>query len=73
MTGRAVKERLAQDVALWQADGLVSPEAGSALRARFDVAGLGLAQAARYLGVVGALVAGFGLLGSIGAMSRSPS
>jgi hypothetical protein len=66
-----VKERLAQDLALWQADGLVSPEAAGVLRARFDVAGFGLAAAAKYLGVVGALFAGFGLLGLIGAMTGS--
>lgn len=71
MAARAVRERLAQDLAVWQADGLVSPEAADVLRARFDVAGFGLAQAAKYLGVVGALLAGFGLLGAIGAMTGS--
>jgi hypothetical protein len=71
MTSRTVKERLAQDVALWQTDGLVSDDVARLLRQRFDVPGLGIASAAKYLGVIGALLAGFGLLGAVGAMSGS--
>ncbi len=37
MPSRAVKEKLAQDVALWQADGLISPETCATLRSRYDV------------------------------------
>jgi hypothetical protein len=71
MASRAVRRRLAEDVSLWQADGLVGDEAAAVLRARYDARGVGLASIARYLGVVGALVAGFGLLGAMAALSGS--
>lgn len=71
MISRTVRERLAQDVALWQADGLISDDVARLLRERYDVRGQGIATAAKYLGIMGALLAGFGLLGAAGAMSES--
>jgi uncharacterized membrane protein len=71
LASRAVKRRLAEDVALWQADGLVPEEAARVLRERYDVAGVGLASVARTLGIIGALVAGFGILGALAATSGS--
>jgi hypothetical protein len=71
MTSRAVRERLAQDVSLWQVDGLVGDAAAQVLRERYDAPGFGLATAAKYLGIVGALLAGFGILGAVGALSGS--
>jgi hypothetical protein len=71
MTSRAVKRRLAEDVSLWQADGLVPAEVASQLRARYEVRAFGIGTAARYLGIVGAILAGFGLLGVLAAMSGS--
>jgi hypothetical protein len=71
MTSRAVKRRLAEEVSLWQADGLLGDEAAGLLRQRYDVRGFGLASIARTLGVTGALFAGFGILGAVGALSGS--
>ena len=71
MTSRAVKRLLAQDVSLWQADGWITPAQAQVLRQRFDVQGFGLGLVVKYLGVLGALFAGFGLLGLVAAMSRS--
>jgi hypothetical protein len=71
MISRAVKRRLAQDVALWQVDGLVGEDAARVLRERYDVEGFGLAAAARYLGIMGALLAGFGVLGAVAVLSGS--
>jgi hypothetical protein len=71
MTSRAVKRRLAQDVALWQADGLVSDAAAAVLRERYDVQGFGLAVLAKTLGIVGAILGGFGMLGLLAVATGS--
>lgn len=71
MASRATKRRLAEDVTLWLADGLVSAEQAARLRDRYETRGFGLATAAKYLGIIGALLAGFGLLGALAAMSGS--
>ncbi len=71
MTSRAVRSRLVEDVALWQADGLIPEDTARRLRERYEVAGSGLATAARTLGIAGAIVAGFGILGALAAMSGS--
>lgn len=71
MASRALKRRLAQDVALWQVDGLIGDEVAAQLRGRYEVRGFGLASAAKTMGIVGAILAGFGILGAVGAMSGS--
>lgn len=71
MPGKAVKERLAQDVALWQADGLITPELGRVLRQRYDTPGFGVTTMIKYLGVSGALLAALGLLGLFAALTQS--
>jgi hypothetical protein len=71
MISRKVRERLAQDVALWQVDGLVSPDAAAVLRQRYDVRGFGLATLVRYFGVIGAIFVGFGILGALAAAAGS--
>ena len=71
MPARAVKERLAQDVGLWQADGLISAATADLLRRRYDVPGFGWATLFRNLGIGGGVLALFGILGLIGAMSES--
>lgn len=71
MPVHAVKERLAQDVALWQADGLISEETGRLLRERYDTPGFGLGTLVRYLGIVGGLFAVLGLLGLLAAAAGS--
>lgn len=73
MTSRAVKRRLAEDVSLWQADGLVPAEVAAQLRERYDVHAVGVAAVAKYLGIIGALLAGFGLLGGIAGLTGSPA
>jgi hypothetical protein len=71
MANRAVKERLAQDVSLWLTDGLISKPTHDLLRQRYGAGGYGLGQAIKSLGVAGALIAFLGLLGLVGALSRS--
>ena len=60
---KEVRERLAHDVSLWQADGHIAPKTAAVLRARYRQPGLGWGTVVRYLAVLGALVAGLGLLG----------
>jgi hypothetical protein len=66
-----VKERLAADVALWQADGIIDDATRRTLQARYDTPGFGLATAVRYLGIVGGLLAALGLLGLLTVLSES--
>lgn len=72
MISRKARERLAQDVSLWQVDGLVTPEAAAVLRERYDARAFGLGVVVKYLGIMGAIVTGFGLLGAVAAISGSP-
>jgi hypothetical protein len=66
-----VKQRLAQDVALWQADGIIDAATRRTLQARYDTPGFGLLTAVKYLGIAGAMLAGFGLLGFAAALTSS--
>jgi hypothetical protein len=71
MANRAVRERLAKDVGLWLADGLIPADVHALLRQRYDAGGYGIGQAIKSLGVAGGLLAFFGLLGLVAAISRS--
>jgi uncharacterized membrane protein len=71
MANQAVRERLAQDVSAWLVDGLISRPAHDVLRERYGAAGLGVGQAVKTLGIAGGILAFFGLLGLVAAMSRS--
>lgn len=71
MPARAVKERLAQDVGLWQADGVVSQRTADVLRQRYDAPGFGWGTLVRYLGIGGGILALFGILGLVGALAGS--
>jgi hypothetical protein len=66
-----VKARLAEDVALWQADGLIDDATRRTLQARYDTPGFGLITAVRYLGIIGGTLAALGLLGLGAALSDS--
>jgi hypothetical protein len=66
-----VKERLARDLGSWVADGIISQESAEILGRRYERAGFGLAQIIRYCGIVGGLLAIFGLLGLVGALAQS--
>jgi hypothetical protein len=71
MASRAVRERLAQDIGLWLADGLVAKETHDLLCQRYDARDFGLAQVIKSLGVAGGMIAFFGLLGLMAALSGS--
>jgi hypothetical protein len=71
MPGKRVKERLAQDIALWAADGLVDAPAVPVLRARYDAPGFGWVSLVKTFGIAGGIVAGLGVLGLIGSLSGS--
>jgi len=71
MANRAVRERLAQDVSLWLADGLVPKATHDLLRLRYGASDFGFAQIIKYFGIAGGLIALFGLLGMVAAISRS--
>lgn len=71
MLTRAVKERLASDVQVWLADGLISPATADVLRRRWEAREFGIAKVVKYLGVVGGVFTLLGLLGMVAAMSGS--
>jgi uncharacterized membrane protein len=71
MAARAVRERLAHDLSLWLADGLISVDTNQLLRQRYGAGESGLANAIRSLAVAGALILFFGLLGLVAALSGS--
>jgi hypothetical protein len=71
MATETVRERLANDVGLWLSDGLVSKETHDLVRQRYGAKAFGIAKAVKSLGVAGGILALFGLLGLMGAMSRS--
>jgi uncharacterized membrane protein len=71
MLTRAVKERLAEDVPLWLADGVVSPETAGVLRTRYQAQGFGLVNVVKYLGVAGGVLCLFGLFGMVGFLVGS--
>lgn len=71
MAAIEVKERLAQDVGQWVADGLIDAKAADLLHERWSQPSLGLSQIIKYIGYSGGLLAFFGLLGLVGAMSSS--
>jgi hypothetical protein len=71
MPAQAVKDRLAEDVGLWQADGVISPKTADVLRQRYDVPGFGWGTLFRYLGLAGGLHVLLGLLGFVAALANS--
>lgn len=71
MPRQAVKERLAQDIALWAADGMIDASTLTVLRARYDAPGFGWISLVKTIGIAGGIVAGLGVLGLIGAVSGS--
>jgi hypothetical protein len=71
MANRAVRERLAKDVSLWLADGLIPADTHGLLRDRYDAGAFGIGQAVKSIGVAGGIFAFFGLLGLVATMSRS--
>jgi len=66
-----VKQRLAEDVALWQADGIIDEPTRQTLQARYDTPGFGFVTAVKYLGITGGMLAAMGLLGLVAAISGS--
>lgn len=71
MANRALRERLAQDIGLWLADGLISKSTYDLLRERYSAREFGIANAIKSLGIAGGLIAFFGLLGMVAAFSNS--
>jgi hypothetical protein len=71
MANRAVRKRLAQDVSAWLADGLIPAETCAVLSQRYGAGDFGIAQAIKSIGIAGGLIAFFGLLGLVAAISRS--
>jgi hypothetical protein len=65
-------DRLLRDIALWQADGLISPGTAAVLRDRYGLSGFGLGQVLRYLGIAGLIFIVCGILGLVGAIAASP-
>src|SRR5262249_16079053 len=68
----SLRERLLRDIALWQADGLISPQTAATLRDRYGLSRFGLGQVLRYLGIAGLIFIVCGILGLIGAIAASP-
>lgn len=73
MTTRAIKQRLADDVSDWFSDGVIERGTLDTLRERYQAEEFGWVGMIRYLGIVGGLIAFFGIIGMMAAMSRSES
>jgi hypothetical protein len=71
MPTRRVKEQLAQDVASWQADGLISASEAATLNARWHAPGFGLGMLVKYVGIVGGVLVGLGILSMFAALAES--
>ena len=71
MASSAVRERLAQDLGQWLADGLVPKSTHDLLRERYGAKEFGLGRVIKSFGVAGGILAFFGLLGLVAAISGS--
>ncbi len=71
MPTRRVKERLVQDVASWQADGLISASEAATLNARWGAPGFGLGLLVKYVGIVGGVLVGLGILSMFAVLVES--
>lgn len=71
MSSPAVRERLAQDVSAWLADGLISKHKHDLLRQRYGAESSGIGQIIKSLGIAGGMLAFFGLLGLVAAIAGS--
>ncbi len=65
------RERILRDIALWQADGLISPATAATVRERYGVQRAGLAELLRYVGIVGLIFVVCGILGLMGSIAAS--
>lgn len=71
MANRAVRRRLAQDVGRWLTDGLIPADTHALLCQRYGAGDFGIGQAIKSIGLAGGMIAFFGLLGLVAAISRS--
>jgi uncharacterized membrane protein len=71
MIRNETKERLQQDIAVWYADGVISEETLNVLRERYESQRFGWIGVVKYLGITGGLLAFFGIVGAITAMTKS--
>lgn len=71
MLTNAVKERLAEDVQRWQADGLVSEDTAAVLRERYETSEFSATIIIKYLGITGGLFSLFGVMGGITFLASS--
>lgn len=71
MTSRAVRNMLSDDVADWFADGVIERATLDTLRERYQIEEFGRSGMTRYLGIAGGLIAFFGIMGMMAAMSDS--
>lgn len=65
------KERLAGDVALWHADGVIDAATLKTLQERYDTPGFGFMTLIKYAGISGGVLALLGLLGLVTALADS--
>lgn len=71
MAGKALRERIQQDLAVWFADGIIDQQTLEVLRERYDARKFGWIGVVKYIGIVGGLFALFGIFGMIAAMAES--
>jgi uncharacterized membrane protein len=64
-------ERLRQDINVWYADGVIEKAAHERLQERYESQRFGWAGVIKYIGISGGLLAFFGILGMITAMTES--
>lgn len=71
MGDKQLNEVLAEDVGRWLADGLISESVHATLRERYRAREFGAQKLVRYAAVSGGMIALFGVIGLIGAISGS--
>ena len=71
MAGGPTKEQLQKDIAVWFADGIIEKHALDILSERYEARRFGWIGVIKYLGITGGLLAFFGIIGLVTAMTES--
>lgn len=71
MAWNEAKERLRQDIAVWFADGVIDETTLKVLHQRYESQRFGWVGVVKYIGITGGLLAFFGIMGMITAMTQS--
>lgn len=71
MARNEIKERLREDIAVWFMDGVIDEATLKVLQERYETHRFGWVGVVRYIGITGGLLAFFGIVGLIAAVTKS--